>query len=125
VTPSTGNAHAGGGSTAGPGISRSAQVSASRRRFDDATAAADAGQSLAHRQRPQQRRRRPRFGGLATLQRDGAARADALYVVRIAAQGSGTDGRQLAQRADVRLETAVNFVNACCALGYLTTEISG
>ena len=32
---------------------------------------------------------------------------------------------QLAERADVRLETAVNFVNACCALGYLTTEIAG
>ena len=31
---------------------------------------------------------------------------------------------QLAERADVRFETAVNFVNACCALGYLTTDLS-
>ena len=30
----------------------------------------------------------------------------------------------LAERADVRLETAVNFVNACCALGYLSSEVA-
>jgi hypothetical protein len=29
---------------------------------------------------------------------------------------------QLAERAEVRLETAVNFVNACCALGYLSSD---
>jgi hypothetical protein len=28
---------------------------------------------------------------------------------------------ELAERADVRLETACNFVNACCALGYLSS----
>ena len=63
---------------------------------------------------------------VATLQRDGAARADALYVVIASLlKAAALTVGQLAQRADVRLETAVNFFNACCALGYLTTEISG